>query len=150
MVSKSGINDFAPSCVDMVNGVAVDFGQNVKEHAPLSARASVDHGVEVETTDEHENRAADRGCCVSSCSDSSLFGWPFERELIYGDGKKVINLGTYRESKWQILWADEKLNLAFGGESIPIHSDVMEFLCDFMRAAQAGELANQKIQLDLW
>jgi hypothetical protein len=42
--------------------------QNVKEHAPLSARASVDHGVEVETTGEHVNRAADRGCCVSACS----------------------------------------------------------------------------------
>jgi len=41
---------------------------NVKEHAPLSARASVDHGVEVESTGEHENRAADRGCCVSTCS----------------------------------------------------------------------------------
>jgi hypothetical protein len=25
MVSKSGINDYAPSCVDMVNGVPVDF-----------------------------------------------------------------------------------------------------------------------------
>ena len=35
---------------------------NVKEHATLSARASVDHGVDVETTDEHVNRAADRGC----------------------------------------------------------------------------------------
>ena len=42
--------------------------ENVKEHAPLSARASVDHGVNVETTGEHVNRAADRGCCVSSCS----------------------------------------------------------------------------------
>ena len=42
--------------------------QNVKEHATLSAGASVDHGVGVETTQEHENRAADRGCCVSSCS----------------------------------------------------------------------------------
>jgi hypothetical protein len=41
---------------------------NVKEHAPLSAGASVDHGVGVETTGEHENRAADRGCCVSTCS----------------------------------------------------------------------------------
>ena len=41
---------------------------NVKEHATLSARASVDHGVEVETTGKHVNRAADRGCCVSSCS----------------------------------------------------------------------------------
>jgi hypothetical protein len=40
----------------------------VKEDAPLSARASVDHGVEVETTGEHENKAADRGCCVPSCS----------------------------------------------------------------------------------
>ena len=48
------------------------FLPNVKEHAPLSARASVDHGVEVNTTGEHVNRAADRGCCVSSCSESSL------------------------------------------------------------------------------
>ncbi len=45
---------------------------NVKEHATLSARARVDHGVEVETTLEHENRAADRGCCVSTCCASSL------------------------------------------------------------------------------
>ena len=35
---------------------------NVKEHAPLSARASVDHRVKVEARDEHVNRAADRGC----------------------------------------------------------------------------------------
>jgi hypothetical protein len=41
---------------------------NVKEHAPLSAGARVDHGVEVETTEEHGNMAADRGCCVSTCS----------------------------------------------------------------------------------
>ena len=48
---------------------------NVKEHAPLSAGASVDHRVEVKTTGEHENRAADRGCCVSSCSASSILLW---------------------------------------------------------------------------
>ena len=41
---------------------------NVKEHATLSAGASVDHGVKVETTKNHVNRAADRGCCVSACS----------------------------------------------------------------------------------
>jgi hypothetical protein len=35
---------------------------NVKEHATLSAGASVDHRVEVKTTKDHENRAADRGC----------------------------------------------------------------------------------------
>ena len=34
----------------------------------MEAGAGVDHGVEVETTGEHENRAADRGCCVSTCS----------------------------------------------------------------------------------
>jgi hypothetical protein len=45
---------------------------NVKEHAPLSAGANVDHGVKVKTTGEHENRAADRGCCVSPCSISSF------------------------------------------------------------------------------
>jgi hypothetical protein len=43
---------------------------NVKEHATLSARAGVDNRVEFETTREHENRAADRGCCVSTCSGS--------------------------------------------------------------------------------
>jgi hypothetical protein len=35
---------------------------NVKEHATLSARAHVDHGVEVECRKRHVNRAADRGC----------------------------------------------------------------------------------------
>jgi hypothetical protein len=50
--------------------MAVLFLENVKEHAPLSAAASVDYGVGVETTENHENRAADRGCCVSSCSPS--------------------------------------------------------------------------------
>ena len=48
------------------------FLANVKEHATLSAGASVDHGVEVETTGEHVNRAADRGCCVSTCWASSV------------------------------------------------------------------------------
>ena len=48
---------------------------NVKEHAPLSAGASVDHEVVVGITDEHVNRAADRGCCVSTCSASSFFFW---------------------------------------------------------------------------
>jgi hypothetical protein len=45
---------------------------NVKEHATLSAGASVDRGVEVETTENHVNRAADRGCCVSSCWASCI------------------------------------------------------------------------------
>lgn len=47
---------------------------NVKEHAPLSAGANVDHGVDVEITGKHVNRAADRGCCVSSCSHFFIFG----------------------------------------------------------------------------
>jgi hypothetical protein len=34
----------------------------VKEHATLSVRVHFDHGVEVKTTKDHENRAADRGC----------------------------------------------------------------------------------------
>jgi hypothetical protein len=46
---------------------------NVKEHATLSAGASVDHGVDVEVTEEHVNRAADRGCCVSTCSAVLVF-----------------------------------------------------------------------------
>ena len=39
-----------------------------KSTQPYQQGASVDHGVDVETTEEHVNRAADRGCCVSSCS----------------------------------------------------------------------------------
>ena len=46
----------------------------VKEHATLSAGASVDHGVEAGTEEEHVNRAADRGCCVSSCSALRFLG----------------------------------------------------------------------------
>ena len=42
------------------------FLHNVKEHATLSAGAHVDHGVDVGITENHVNRAADRGCCVSS------------------------------------------------------------------------------------
>jgi hypothetical protein len=46
---------------------------NVKEHATLSARARVDHGVEVENRERHVNRAADRGC-VSRLVGLSYFG----------------------------------------------------------------------------
>ena len=53
-------------------GIVGFYLENVKEHAPLSAGANVDHGVKVKTTGEHENRAADRGCCVSPCSISSF------------------------------------------------------------------------------
>jgi len=53
--------------VTFVSGFIAKFMQNVKEHATLSAGASVDHGVEVESTEEHVNRATDRGCCVSTC-----------------------------------------------------------------------------------
>jgi hypothetical protein len=50
------------------SGVVRKYLPNVKEHATLSAGAGVDHGVEVGIMVEHVNRAADRGCCVSSCS----------------------------------------------------------------------------------
>jgi hypothetical protein len=43
-----------------MNHSAMD--SNVKEHATLSAGASVDHGVDVEVTKGHVNWAADRGC----------------------------------------------------------------------------------------
>ena len=52
---------------------------NVKEHATLSAGAHFDHGVDVETTGEHVNRAADRGCVsrlveLSRCAGSLIGG----------------------------------------------------------------------------
>ncbi len=46
--------------------VFIYLPSNVKEYATLSAGAHVDHGVEVETTENHVNRAVDRGCCVST------------------------------------------------------------------------------------
>ena len=50
------------------NGAIFTDSSNVKEHATLSAGAHVDHGVKVGDTEDHVNRAADRGCCVSACS----------------------------------------------------------------------------------
>ena len=47
--------------VETFRGVFI-FEANVKEHAPLSVGAHVDRGVDVITTEDHENRAADRGC----------------------------------------------------------------------------------------
>jgi hypothetical protein len=72
LVCGRGIAQLENSIVAGINNidslVFIAFLPNVKEHAPLSARASVFHGVDVETTEKHVNRAADRGCCVSSCS----------------------------------------------------------------------------------
>ena len=49
-------------CIPKEGCVRYNLPPNVKEHATLSAGASVDHGVEVEGRKGHENRAADRGC----------------------------------------------------------------------------------------
>lgn len=49
------------------------FLANDQEHAPLSAGAGLDHGGEVETTEEHVNKATDMGCGVSPCSLLSSF-----------------------------------------------------------------------------
>jgi hypothetical protein len=80
---------FAPMCEPLVksewrirahgNGILYP---NVKEHATLSAAAHVDHGVEVKTTEDHENRAADRGC-VSRLVGLSYFGGAGET-MIHG------------------------------------------------------------------
>lgn len=64
-------------CDECLDRELLKYLPNVKEHATLSAGASVDHGAEVGITEDHVNRAADRGCCVSTCSISSflLKGW---------------------------------------------------------------------------
>lgn len=54
---------------------ALDSLPDVKKHATLSAGASVDHGVDVETTEKHANRAADRVCYVSTCWGCTLYCW---------------------------------------------------------------------------
>ena len=76
--------------------------QNVKEHAPLSAGASVDHGVDVGTTEEHVKRAADRGCCVSSCCASSF------RVVVTGSGKTVYDLVRATDVESAIIVALER------------------------------------------
>jgi len=45
---------------------------NVKAHAPLPAGAHVDHGVDAETTEAPNNKAAGRGCHGASCSASLI------------------------------------------------------------------------------
>lgn len=40
IVSKSGINDYAPSCVDMVNGAPVDFCSPNDQAVPAAAGGS--------------------------------------------------------------------------------------------------------------
>lgn len=66
-----GQRAFAAAMAGMVEQCATELREylraNAIEHAPLSSRAIADHGVGVKSTGDHENRAADRGCCVSSC-----------------------------------------------------------------------------------
>ena len=69
------------------------FLHNVKEHATLSAGASVDHGSEVEATEDHVNRTADRGCCVSTCSVSSSFGGVGEIREVPIDSARCVDEG---------------------------------------------------------
>jgi hypothetical protein len=69
----ANINSRRLVCFMVATGsMVLNSSTNVKEHATLSAGASVDHGVDVETRKEHVNRAADRGCCVSPCSASCI------------------------------------------------------------------------------
>ena len=72
------------------------FLANVKEHATLSAEASVDHVVKVRYTEEHENRAADRGCCVSTCCAS----WIYSRGGIMRAGKNQSGKLTHSRNQW--------------------------------------------------
>jgi hypothetical protein len=76
-----------------VTPLRYSFLANVKEHATLSAGARVDNGVEVETTGEHENRAADRGCCVSTCCASWIHsgGVDLTAQLKPGDRSSRVN-----------------------------------------------------------
>lgn len=41
IVSKSGINDYAPGCVDMVNDMPVDFKEPKAQSATLNAMAEL-------------------------------------------------------------------------------------------------------------
>jgi hypothetical protein len=68
-VSRFDQNSAADISRDWGSGISHSNSlANVKEHAPLSAGASVDHGVEDVIMEDHVNRTADMGCCVSTCS----------------------------------------------------------------------------------
>jgi hypothetical protein len=60
-------------CKETTDTAHFIYEPNVKEHATLSAGASVDHGVEVKAKIGHTNRAADRGCVSRLVVLSFLF-----------------------------------------------------------------------------
>ena len=66
------------------------FLANVKEHATLSAGASVDHGVEVEVTEKHGNGAAGRGYHGASCSATQALRVDVDAGSIVTRRNKVI------------------------------------------------------------
>jgi hypothetical protein len=66
MSSDSGTATLEPAAISNRFPAHAPVANNVKEHATLSAGAHVDHRVDVETTVNHVNRTADRGCCVSA------------------------------------------------------------------------------------
>lgn len=57
-----------------MNRKLLKFLHNVKEHAPPLAGASVETGIEVHTPGDVYDKAASGGCCVSTCSTSSIRG----------------------------------------------------------------------------
>ena len=75
--------------------LSFSYWTNVKEHATLSARAHVDHGVKVIATDDHENRVANRGCCVSTCS-AFLLVIRIEGKIETNQGKQNCSLNITR------------------------------------------------------
>ena len=59
----------------------------------MEAGASVDHGVEVEATEDHGNRAADRGCCASACGAENL--------LRLGMSERIVLISNNHCSFWK-------------------------------------------------
>lgn len=60
-------------CGWLVTGII--YSENVQEHAPPLAGASVETGIRVHDTGDVDDKAASGGCCVSSCSASFESRW---------------------------------------------------------------------------
>jgi hypothetical protein len=74
------------SSSSVIGSGSSSFPENVKEHAPPLAGASVETGVWVHVTGEVADNAARGGCCVSTC-------WAFRihrciQAASFGNGKR--------------------------------------------------------------
>jgi hypothetical protein len=105
-------------------GVMVEnsaFGISVKEQATLLAGASIDHRVEVVTTEDHANRLADMGCCAATCSPTSIFtaGATDRLDSLDEAYRPARNVSTSQCNRWSPKYRQVPIEECQTSKSIP-------------------------------